>query len=282
MAREEIVALGFHRFVRERRDVARRPPAPRFFGLRIEFERDVRGPIALGYASHFGLGLFVPERKSVTGRSEKARARIRLPPGWAPLYHATPSKMITRRLDPYETIIHEGKLRDYILSSTHAVGRFKATFFHSLGVGGLASVSGGPATAAPGTRCRACRSKRLWKEIPDCRAAVRTSWPLRARRVNLDRAHWRGRRTPRHTVPGGDLMHLHPLECVVLTRDIAEHALKAGDVGAVVEVYEPDTVEVEFVTAAGRTQALVTLGVAEIRKLEPSDMIAVRPVAPAA
>jgi hypothetical protein len=41
--------------------------------------------------------------------------------------------MITRRLDPYETIIHEGKLRDYILSSTHAVGRFKATFFHSLG-----------------------------------------------------------------------------------------------------------------------------------------------------
>jgi hypothetical protein len=77
-------------------------------------------------------------------------------------------------------------------------------------------------------------------------------------------------------------MHLHPLECVVLTRDIAEHALKAGDVGAVVEVYEPDTVEVEFVTAAGRTQALVTLGVAEIRKLEPSDMIAVRPVAPAA
>ena len=31
------------------------------YGFRIEFPEVVRGPIALGYAAHFGLGLFVPE-----------------------------------------------------------------------------------------------------------------------------------------------------------------------------------------------------------------------------
>ncbi len=34
------------------------PPVVCWFGIRLEFDRPVRGPIALGYASHFGLGLF--------------------------------------------------------------------------------------------------------------------------------------------------------------------------------------------------------------------------------
>jgi CRISPR-associated protein Csb2 len=62
LGREVLVARAFHRFVRARRDRQRQPPAPRFFALRIELERPTRGPIALGYASHFGLGLMVPER----------------------------------------------------------------------------------------------------------------------------------------------------------------------------------------------------------------------------
>jgi CRISPR-associated protein Csb2 len=58
--RVEVIARGFHRYVRERRHPARPPVAPCFFGLRIELERAVRGPLALGYASHFGLGSFLP------------------------------------------------------------------------------------------------------------------------------------------------------------------------------------------------------------------------------
>jgi hypothetical protein len=75
-------------------------------------------------------------------------------------------------------------------------------------------------------------------------------------------------------------MDLQPLECVALTRDIPEHGLKAGDLGAVVELYEPDGVEMEFVTASGRTQGLVTLRVPDVRKVGAGDMIAVRRVAP--
>lgn len=58
--RAATVTLGFHRFVCRRRDSKRQPPARRFVGLRIELAQPARGPISLGYASHFGLGLFEP------------------------------------------------------------------------------------------------------------------------------------------------------------------------------------------------------------------------------
>ena len=69
------------------------------------------------------------------------------------------------------------------------------------------------------------------------------------------------------------------LDTVVLDRDLAEHGLRSGDLGAVVEVYEPDGLEVEFVTASGKTQALVTLNVKDVRPVQDSDLIAVRSVA---
>ena len=54
-------------------------------------------------------------------------------------------------------------------------------------------------------------------------------------------------------------MKLSLLDTVVLKRDLPEHGLRAGDVGAVVELYGTDGVEVEFVRASGQTKALVTL-----------------------
>jgi SAM-dependent methyltransferase len=49
------------------------------------------------------------------------------------------------------------------------------------------------------------------------------------------------------------------LDTVVLKRDVPEAGLRAGDLGAIVEVHGPEHFEVEFVAASGRTQALVTL-----------------------
>jgi hypothetical protein len=54
-------------------------------------------------------------------------------------------------------------------------------------------------------------------------------------------------------------MRFHEFDTVVLKVDMPSHRLKTGDVGAVVQVYSIDAVEVEFVTASGGTQALVTL-----------------------
>jgi hypothetical protein len=77
-------------------------------------------------------------------------------------------------------------------------------------------------------------------------------------------------------------MDFNLLECVVLSRDLPDHGLRAGDLGAVVDLHEPDGLEVEFVTAGGRTQAVVTLRSSDVRKVGPRDMVAVRPVQPAA
>jgi len=66
------------------------------------------------------------------------------------------------------------------------------------------------------------------------------------------------------------------LDTVVLNRDFPEQGLKRGDLGAVVQVYSDDAIEVEFVTAAGRTQALVTLTTGDVRSVSDEDLLSVR------
>ena len=66
------------------------------------------------------------------------------------------------------------------------------------------------------------------------------------------------------------------LDTVVLTRDIPKAGLCRGDLGAIVEVYEADAFEVEFVAASGRTQALVTLMSQDVRHVNDHDLVAVR------
>lgn len=74
-------------------------------------------------------------------------------------------------------------------------------------------------------------------------------------------------------------MRFKELDTVVLDRDVPEYGLRRGDLGAVVQVYEPDGVEVEFVTASGRTEALVTLAVTDLREVRDEDLISVRSLA---
>jgi len=71
-------------------------------------------------------------------------------------------------------------------------------------------------------------------------------------------------------------MDYSSLDTVVLDRDLPDHGLKRGDLGTVVEIYEPDGIEVEFVTASGRTEALLTLRVTDIRHVSDADLISVR------
>lgn len=71
-------------------------------------------------------------------------------------------------------------------------------------------------------------------------------------------------------------MKFAAFDTVVLDRDLPEHGLRRGDLGAVVEVYEPDGLEVEFVRASGRTQALVELTTTDVRPIRDEDLVAVR------
>jgi hypothetical protein len=49
------------------------------------------------------------------------------------------------------------------------------------------------------------------------------------------------------------------LDVVALTEDIPSHQLRRGQVGTVVEAYDPETFEVEFVDETGQTYALLPL-----------------------
>jgi Domain of unknown function (DUF4926) len=73
-------------------------------------------------------------------------------------------------------------------------------------------------------------------------------------------------------------MKFKQLDTIVLDRDVPENGLRKGDLGAVVQTYDPDGLEVEFVTASGRTQAVVTLRLSDVRAVMDEDLVSVRPL----
>jgi hypothetical protein len=72
----------------------------------------------------------------------------------------------------------------------------------------------------------------------------------------------------------------HELDTIVLLRDVPDAGLRKGDLGAIVQVYGTEAIEVEFVTASGRTQALLTLPVDDVRPVRDDDLLAVRTAPP--
>ncbi len=73
---------------------------------------------------------------------------------------------------------------------------------------------------------------------------------------------------------------IEDLDRAVLTRDIPEKKLKAGDVGAVVMVCKNgDAVEVEFMTLDGGAFALETLMAADVRPARGVEIAHAREVA---
>lgn len=69
------------------------------------------------------------------------------------------------------------------------------------------------------------------------------------------------------------------LERVVVTAELPEHGLQAGDLGTVVLVHrEGEGYEVEFVTLAGETLTVVTLTGDRVRPVQPGEIAHVRRV----
>ncbi len=67
------------------------------------------------------------------------------------------------------------------------------------------------------------------------------------------------------------------LDTVVLSRDIPDHGLTRGDIGAVVNCYNiGEAFEVEFITGQGETVAVVTLNVEHVRMMQDEEILHVR------
>jgi hypothetical protein len=70
------------------------------------------------------------------------------------------------------------------------------------------------------------------------------------------------------------------LDRVVLTAELAEHGLEAGDIGTVVLVHRDNRgYEVEFVTLDGETVAVVSLLPAQLRPVGPREIAQARVLA---
>jgi Domain of unknown function (DUF4926) len=63
----------------------------------------------------------------------------------------------------------------------------------------------------------------------------------------------------------GQFMKL--LDVVALTQDSLALNLRKGQVGTIVEIYEPNAFEVEFVDLQGKTYAVETLNVSQLMPL---------------
>lgn len=57
------------------------------------------------------------------------------------------------------------------------------------------------------------------------------------------------------------------LYIVALTKDLPSSNLRKGQVGTIVEIYEPDVFEVEFIDLEGRTYGLETLDASQVMQL---------------
>jgi hypothetical protein len=72
---------------------------------------------------------------------------------------------------------------------------------------------------------------------------------------------------------------LKELDCAVLTVDLPEHALSAGDIGTIVLVHGNVGYEVEFVSLNGETLAVVSLSADQLRAVEPDEIAHARSLA---
>ena len=73
---------------------------------------------------------------------------------------------------------------------------------------------------------------------------------------------------------------MREMDLIVLTRDLPDRDLRAGDIGTIVMVHRGGTgYEVEFSTLGGQTLAVVTLPAGDVRPVGDREIAHVRRVA---
>jgi hypothetical protein len=70
------------------------------------------------------------------------------------------------------------------------------------------------------------------------------------------------------------------LETIIVTVNVPDYQVLAGDIGTVVEIYPTPQLayEIEFVNPDGSTRALLTLAAAQVRRLSAADVLTTRQI----
>jgi hypothetical protein len=176
-------------------------------------------------------------------------------------------------------MIEPAKLRDYLLSPRHPIGRFKARFFAALGfsperwqeLDGALRIQHLTQNAEPAGFVAMGQKFTIRAILNGPNGAVSGC------RQRVVHPVVRGSAALCDRISGREPVSFRPLDVVVLQTDQPAQGLKRGDLGAIVDIYSPDAIDVEFVTASGRTKALVTLKASDIREVGDDDLVTVRP-----
>ena len=70
------------------------------------------------------------------------------------------------------------------------------------------------------------------------------------------------------------------LDTVILTVNVPDHHVLAGDIGTVVAIYNTPQLayDIEFVNPDGTTRALLTLSAEQVRRLSAADVLTTRQI----
>ena len=178
------------------------------------------------------------------------------------------------------------KVVDYLLSETHPVGRHKAVLFRSWGF------SADNWQELADSLQRHAADHDITKEeaspfgmrfvVEGINGSARRSAAARASDLvpppPRDHASLRHRLSI-ETSQSGKSQMMKELASAVLTVDLPEHGLSAGDIGTIVLLHGREGYEVEFVTLEGEPLAVVSLSADQLRPVEPREIAHARALA---
>jgi len=145
----------------------------------------------------------------------------------------------------YLAVVEREKVVDYLLNPVHRYGASKAQFFAEFGF-----------------------QIEAWEVLA---AALREH----GQRHEVGKVKETGF-GPRYEVDGR-LVMIKEHDYVVLTQDLPEEKMEAGDVGTVIHIHQGGAgYEVEFMTLAGETVAVITLLPTQVRPIAQRDIGHVR------
>jgi len=178
-------------------------------------------------------------------------------------------------------VIAPQKLTGYLLNMSHKRGTAKARLLLSFGYRPDSPQAFEADLRQQHLSLDVTRTSRnAWGRPRNRGADPHTCWQGCAVLLDLADRH-RNRRAPIHYHVPEVAMPFDLYGDVILTRDVPEHGVRAGDVGAVLERHvvpgvSEEGYSVEFFDMTGNTVAVVTLSASAFRLPTPADRPAVR------
>lgn len=182
-----------------------------------------------------------------------------------------------------KAVVEREKITEYLLNFTHRYGASKARFFAAFGFRAEEWWTFAEALREQG-RNHDVKNVRETGFGPRYEVEGRSSRSMADAHECAPSGKWIAARLRHASSPlilrGNRMINEH--DSVVLTQDLPDEELKAGDIGTVVHIHEGGSAyEVEFMTLAGETICVATLLASQVRPIARREIAHAREIAAA-